>query len=58
MLSAGFDPWVAQVSGQEYSAAYASGWGDYTTPDFTSVTGRPARTFAEFAHDHASWFNV
>jgi hypothetical protein len=49
---------VAQVTGQEYSAAYASGWGDYTTPDFTSVTGKPARTFAEFARGHASWFNV
>ncbi|WP_117208829.1 NAD(P)H-binding protein [Allorhizocola rhizosphaerae] len=51
MLGAGFPRWVAEVSGHEYGAAYASGWGDYTTPDFTAVTGRPARTLAELARE-------
>jgi uncharacterized protein YbjT (DUF2867 family) len=58
MLSAGFDPWIAEVSGLEYSTAYATGWGDYTTTDFTQVTGRTARSFAEFARDHATLFNL
>ncbi len=54
MKAAGFPAWVAEVSGLEYGAAYASGWGDYTTPDFTSVTGKPGRTLAEFARDHSA----
>ncbi|WP_240776848.1 SDR family oxidoreductase [Nonomuraea basaltis] len=48
----GLSEWVSAVT-LEYFRAYASGWGDYTTPDFTEVTGRPARSFAEFARDHA-----
>ena len=43
MVGAGFSRWVAEVSGHEYGEAYSSGWGDYTTSDFTKVTGRPAR---------------
>lgn len=54
MTGAGFSAWVSEVSGLEYGAAYSRGWGDYTTPDFTSVTGKPGRSFAEFARDHAS----
>jgi uncharacterized protein YbjT (DUF2867 family) len=53
MVQLGFPQWVADVSA-EYGHAYANGWGDFTTPDFTTVTGRPARSFAEFAADHRS----
>lgn len=51
MVGFGLPEWVAAVS-VEYGRAYASGWGDYTTPDFSQVVGRPARSFAEFARDH------
>ncbi|MGP3915064.1 hypothetical protein [Nonomuraea sp. 10N515B] len=47
----GLSDWVSAVI-VEYGRAYASGWGDYTTPDFAQVVGRPARSFADFARDH------
>ncbi|MEV4107920.1 SDR family oxidoreductase [Nonomuraea sp. NPDC049695] len=53
MLDAGLPSWIAAVT-QEYLTAYSAGWGDYTTPDFEKVTGRPARSFADFARDHAA----
>ncbi|MEQ4715966.1 SDR family oxidoreductase [Nonomuraea sp. B19D2] len=53
MLDAGLPSWVAAVT-QEYLTAYSAGWGDYTTPDFEKVMGRPARSFADFARDHAA----
>ncbi|NJP91533.1 SDR family oxidoreductase [Nonomuraea sp. FMUSA5-5] len=51
MREAGLPAWDAQVTG-EYLVAYAKGWGDYTTPDFETVTGRPATPFIDFARDH------
>ncbi|WP_433245972.1 SDR family oxidoreductase [Streptosporangium sp. CA-135522] len=51
MIGFGLPDWIAAVS-VEYGRAYASGWGDYTTPDFAQVVGRQARSFAEFARDH------
>jgi uncharacterized protein YbjT (DUF2867 family) len=51
MVGAGFSRFIAEVSGHEYFPAYAGGWGDYTTPDFTAVTGRPARPLAELARE-------
>jgi uncharacterized protein YbjT (DUF2867 family) len=53
MRHAGVPEWVAEVAGREYAAAYATGWGDFTTTDFTTIMGRPPRTLAEFARDHA-----
>ncbi|GGS80647.1 SDR family oxidoreductase [Nonomuraea spiralis] len=53
MLEAGLRDWDAAVT-REYLKAYAAGWGDRTTTAFTDVTGRPGRSFAEFARDHAS----
>ena len=53
MLAAGMRPWDAAVT-KEYLHAYAGGWGDYTTTAYTDVTGRPGRSFAEFARDHAA----
>ena len=58
MTASGMPEWVAEVVGREYGAAYASGWGDYTTTDFTAVTGRPARTIADFARDHAAYLTA
>lgn len=58
LLAAGYDQWVSQVSGLEYGAAYASSWADYTTADVAAVTGRPARTIAEFARDHTQLFSL
>ncbi len=55
MTAAGVPERVAEVVGREYAPAYAAGWGDYTTTDFTDVTGRPARTIADFARDHAAY---
>jgi uncharacterized protein YbjT (DUF2867 family) len=52
MRQAGLPEWTAAVNA-EYATAYASGWGDYTTPDFAIVVGRPARDLATFARDHA-----
>ncbi|MEU1386870.1 MULTISPECIES: SDR family oxidoreductase [unclassified Nonomuraea] len=53
MLDAGIREWDAAVT-REYLKAYAAGWGDRTTTAFTDVTGRPGRTFTEFAKDHAA----
>jgi uncharacterized protein YbjT (DUF2867 family) len=58
MTASGMPEWAAEVVGREYSAAYAGGWGDYTTADFTAVTGRPARTIAGFARDHAAYLTA
>jgi uncharacterized protein YbjT (DUF2867 family) len=52
MLDAGLPPWNAAVN-TEYGIAYAAGWGDYTTHDYTDVLGRQACGIAEFVHDHA-----
>ncbi|SDL82452.1 SDR family oxidoreductase [Nonomuraea jiangxiensis] len=52
LLKAGMKEWDAEVT-KEYLVAYDAGWGDYTTPTYTAVTGRPGRTFAEFARDYA-----
>jgi uncharacterized protein YbjT (DUF2867 family) len=52
MRASGLPEWDAAVT-KEYLTAYEQGWGDYTTPAFTDVTGRPGRSFADFAKDHA-----
>jgi hypothetical protein len=38
----------------ELFAIMKAGWTAAVTPDVQKVTGRPARTFAEFARDHAA----
>lgn len=55
LLGAGVPAWIAGML-LEYARAYASGWGDFTTSDFADVTGRPPRSFADFAGDHAHAF--
>lgn len=53
MRAYGLGEWVSAVS-VEYGRAYAANWGDYTTPDFAAVVGRPARNLEAFARDHAA----
>lgn len=55
MLEMGIPAWIVGML-VEYAQAYASGWGDFTTTDFHDVTGRPPRSFADFARDHAHAF--
>jgi hypothetical protein len=40
----------------EYAQAYTSGWGDFTTTDFQTITGHSPRSIADFARDHAVAF--
>ncbi|MCE9670852.1 NAD(P)H-binding protein [Myxococcus stipitatus] len=49
-LKHGADPWVARVL-SEYSAAYTNGWGDFTTPDVSTLTGHAPRSISEFARE-------
>jgi uncharacterized protein YbjT (DUF2867 family) len=56
MTRAGLPQWVADVAAHEYAPAYASGWGDYTTRDFTDVVGHAPRSVSQFASDHAPYF--
>jgi uncharacterized protein YbjT (DUF2867 family) len=51
MLDAGLRSWDAAVN-TEYARAYAGGWGDYTTDDFSRVMGRPARDIAGFVREN------
>ncbi|SEG78869.1 hypothetical protein SAMN05444920_104648 [Nonomuraea solani] len=53
MREAGLSEWMASVN-REYLTAYAAGWGDYTTTAVADLLGRPARSFATFARDHAA----
>ncbi|MDH2426056.1 NAD(P)H-binding protein [Sphaerisporangium sp. TRM90804] len=53
LLKAGMKEWDAEVT-KEYMEAYDAGWGDFTTPTYTAVTGRPGRTSAQFARDYAA----
>lgn len=53
VLDAGASPWIADMV-LEYCQAYASGWGDFVTRDFPQLMQRPARSVADFAHDHAT----
>ena len=43
-------PWLAGMM-VEYSQAYASGWGNFTTSHIEDVTGQKPRSFASFASD-------
>ncbi|WP_235994673.1 SDR family oxidoreductase [Nonomuraea montanisoli] len=53
MKEAGVPEWIAAVTA-EYLRAYAKGWGDYTTKDYASVTGKQPTPFADFARAHAN----
>lgn len=57
MLGAGMSPWLAGMM-VEYSQAYASGWGNFTTSHVEEVTGKKARSFNTFARDHRAVFGA
>ncbi|MDI1484727.1 NAD(P)H-binding protein [Polyangium sp. y55x31] len=46
----GVDEDTAQLL-TDYCAAYAQGWGDFTTDNVAKLTGRPARSIDDFARD-------
>lgn len=50
VLQAGLDAWCAQTF-HDYLAAYAKGWGDFTTDAIPRLLDRPARSITQFAQD-------
>ncbi len=55
MLGMGFPGWT--VEGYlEYFQSYSTGWGDFANDDVTTVTGKLARSIAQFAEDFAAVF--
>lgn len=46
----GADDWSARLV-RDYSAAYGSGWGDFTTDAVEKLTGHPARGIDEFVRE-------
>ncbi len=55
MREMGLPEWLSDGYG-EYFDAYQEGYGDFTTSDFTDVTGQTARSVEDFARDFASAF--
>ncbi|MGW0878986.1 NAD(P)H-binding protein [Streptomyces sp. NPDC002671] len=55
MLGAGWDPWRAEGMVELYGL-YAAGRAAAVSPDVEKLTGRPARSFAEFATEFAAGF--
>lgn len=55
LLGYGVSAWITEML-TEYARAYATGWGDFTTEDFTKVTGRRPRELTDFLRDHADSF--
>ena len=49
-IQGGLTPWLAGLF-VEYCRAYGAGWGDFTTTHVKDVTGRDARSFADFARE-------
>lgn len=56
MVSAGLPEALAEMNAQALDL-FAHGDSDWTTDDVPSILGRPARTFEEFATDHAHAFS-
>src|SRR3954471_2050726 len=50
VLKMGWGEWSAGVLA-DYSAAYAKGWGDFTTTFVEKISGHPARSVAQFARE-------
>jgi uncharacterized protein YbjT (DUF2867 family) len=46
----GLGDWYAGAM-RDYHIAYSEGWGDVVTSDVTRLTGRPARSFDQFARE-------
>ncbi|HEX2703761.1 MAG TPA: NmrA family NAD(P)-binding protein [Solirubrobacteraceae bacterium] len=56
MVSAGVPEQIAQMNAQAL-ALLAEGDSDWVTDDVTTILGRPARSFEQFASDHADAFS-
>ena len=56
MVDAGLPDTLAAMNAQAL-ALFADGDSDWITNDVPAILGRPARTFAQFANDHASAFS-
>ena len=56
MINAGLPESLASMNAQAV-ALFAAGDSDYVTDDVRSILGRPARTFEQFATDHAAAFS-
>ncbi len=56
MINAGVPETVAEDNAKALSL-FAEGDADYITNDVTSLLGRPARTFEQFATDYAAAFS-
>jgi uncharacterized protein YbjT (DUF2867 family) len=56
MIRAGVPEAIAQMNAQAFSMA-AEGDGEWVTDDVSSLLGRPARSFDQFAADHATAFS-
>jgi uncharacterized protein YbjT (DUF2867 family) len=50
IVKMGWGDWAAGVMA-DYSAAYARGWGDFTTTFVEKIAGHPARSVAQFARE-------
>ena len=56
MINAGVPAAVAEMNAQALSL-FAQGDSDWVTDDVPTLLGRPARTFEQFATDHAAAFS-
>ncbi|MGH3228189.1 MAG: NmrA family NAD(P)-binding protein [Streptosporangiaceae bacterium] len=56
MIRAGIPEPIAQMNAQAFSLT-ASGDAEWVTDDIPSILGRPARSFEQFAADHAAAFS-
>jgi uncharacterized protein YbjT (DUF2867 family) len=56
MINAGVPEPIAQMNAQALSL-FAQGDSDWVTGDVAAILGRPARTFEQFATDHAAAFS-
>ena len=56
MVRAGVPEPIAEMNAQAFSLA-ASGDAEWVTDDIPSILGRPARSFEQFAADHAAAFS-
>lgn len=50
ILKLGWGDWAAGIMA-DYSAAYAKGWGDYTTTFVEKIAGHAARSYATFLRE-------
>jgi uncharacterized protein YbjT (DUF2867 family) len=57
LLGAGVPPWLVEVR-MEFTAVLRDGFAATVTDTVARTTGRPPRTFAAFAAEHAAWFRT